>query len=184
MLQRAAAGQNSESSSWCLHLRNREGENGCDALAKYDKIITLQYPQKRKQTQKTKKKWTTETEQRHFRISNHVLFRNDRGPQSSWENMKTQHTGLFYWEVKVLVTTPPSKKYINIYKYFLNTLQICCWSLCLIQILFSNAFRKLCYPRLLLRPILIISFTLNQHTIAKFFFKSYTLVYQGRAGFK
>lgn len=120
---------------------------------------------------KQTKKWTTETEQRHFRISNHVLFREDRGTQSSWENMKTQHTGLFCWEVMVLVTTPPSKKNINIYKYFLNTLQICCWSLCLTQILFSNTYRKLCYPRLLLTPILIISFTLNQHTIVtKLFF--------------
>lgn len=120
---------------------------------------------------KKQKKWTTETEQRHFRISNHVLFRNDRGPQSSWENMKSQHTGLFYWEVKVLVTTPPSKKHIKIYNYFLNTLQICCWSLCLNQILFSNAYRKLCYLRLLLRPILSISLTLNQHTtVIKLFY--------------
>lgn len=35
------------------------------------------------------------------------IFRDDRGPQSTWENMKSQHTGLLCWEVTVLVTTLP-----------------------------------------------------------------------------
>lgn len=35
----------------------------------------------------------------------------DRGPQRAREKMKTQHMGLFYWEVMVLVTARPKIKY-------------------------------------------------------------------------
>lgn len=109
-LQRAAAAQNSEASSWRLHLRNREGDNGCDVLAKYSQMTKLLlYNTIEEKTNSGfytwKQKLTTASKQRHFRILN-LLFRNVRGPQSAWENMKIKHTGLFCWEVIVLVTAP------------------------------------------------------------------------------